>query len=308
MCWLGLRLNIRRCWDLSRFLVQPSALPLHRGSRAALLRRRLRTAGYRRHRQSACRQASSRLPPKTLTTLQLAFGQLTARCVSAWKTPFRVIAKMTGTGPMPGEQAGHVACPPPSRLGAEPKRPQPPSHRPAGSALRPDHWNNRPSDRLQLLSWNPGPLRGLDPNLLASHLNGPRHVVCVQGGADFFHDKSLQDNFCIVTQHNCAVVLNKKPLHVCAALRPLQAQIFHVGCRGHGCCWQVPQSSRQVGLSLHGRQRSHHQRVRQADCNALFLLIRDLCLSLCSIVLTGVLRFFSCCPSQWLIMRHGLST
>ena len=58
-------------------------------------------------------------------------------------------------------------------------------------------------------SWNPGPFRGLDPNLLASHLNGPWHVVCVQGGADFCHDKSLQDNFCVVTQHNCAVVLNK---------------------------------------------------------------------------------------------------
>ena len=102
LCWLGLRLNIQRCWGLSRFLVQPLALPLHRGSRAALLRRRLRTAGYRRHRQSACRQASSRLLPKTLTTLLLAFGQLTARCGSAWKTPCRVIAKMTATGSMHG--------------------------------------------------------------------------------------------------------------------------------------------------------------------------------------------------------------
>ena len=149
MCWLGLRLNIRRCWGLSRFLVQPLALLLHRGSRAALLRRRLRTAGYQRHRQSACRHASGRLLPKTLTTLLLAFGQLTARCGSAWKTPCRVIAKMTATGSMPGEQAGHVGCPPPSSMGAEPKHSQPPSHRPAGPALRPDQRNNRRSDRLQ---------------------------------------------------------------------------------------------------------------------------------------------------------------
>ena len=85
-----------------------------------LRRRRLRTAGHRRHRQSACRQASGRLLPKTLTTLLLAFGQLTARCVSAWKTPSRVVAKMTATGSMQGvcncaaRRAGGTRCLPTS--------------------------------------------------------------------------------------------------------------------------------------------------------------------------------------------------
>ena len=226
MCWLGLRLNIRRCWDLSRFLVQPSALPLHRGSRAALRRRRLRTAGYQRHRQSACRQASGRLLPKTLTTLLLAFGQLTARCVSAWKTPSRVVAKITATGSMHGvcncaaRRAGGTRCLPASiQTGSRTKASLAAISFAAGPSLRRDHWNNRPSDRLQLLSWNPGLLLGLDPSLLASHLNGPWHVVCVQGGAG--HDKSLQDNLCIVTQHNCAVVFNKNifaPRYTCVPL------------------------------------------------------------------------------------------
>ena len=38
-----------------------------------------------------------------------------------------------------------------------------------------------------------------------------------------------------------------------------------MGCRGHGCCRQVPQSSRQVVPSLHYRQHPHQQRVRQAE-------------------------------------------
>ena len=78
-----------------------SACP-HRGSRAAPRQRRLRTAGYRRHRQSFCRQAFSRLVPLTLTTPLPAFGQLTARCEFVWKAPFRVIAKMTATASMLG--------------------------------------------------------------------------------------------------------------------------------------------------------------------------------------------------------------
>ena len=48
------------------------------------------------------------------------------------------------------------------------------SHRRSpGPALRSDQRIRRLTDRLQLLSWNPGRERGLDPSLLASHLNGP---------------------------------------------------------------------------------------------------------------------------------------
>ena len=50
-------------------------------------------------------------------------------------------------------------------------------HRFSAPALRRDKKNRRPTDKLQLLSWNLGPARGSDPRTLASHLNGPWHVV-----------------------------------------------------------------------------------------------------------------------------------
>ena len=53
-------------------------------------------------------------------------------------------------------------------------------------------------------------------------------------------------------------------LLVCAA-HPVQAQVCFLGRRGHGCHWQVPQSSRQVALLFHGRQHPCQQRVRQAE-------------------------------------------
>ena len=72
----------------------------------------------------------------------------------------------------------------------EPKHSQPLSHHSACPALRPDQKNKRPSDKLQILSWNPVPMRRSDPSLLASHLNGPWHVVCVQEGSGFVNDLS----------------------------------------------------------------------------------------------------------------------
>ena len=54
-----------------------------------------------------------------------------------------------------------------------PLRSQPPTHRSVVPVLRQDQRNRRPSDRPQLLYWNPGPARGSDPSLLARHLNGP---------------------------------------------------------------------------------------------------------------------------------------
>ena len=119
--------------------------------------------------------------------------------------------------------------------------------RSGGPALRSDQSNRRQTDKLQIFSWNPGPARGSDPGLLASHLNGPWHVICVQEGSGFVTDSSLAENFYVITQHHCAVLLNKdifaRELHVHADSGPLLAQVLFVGRRGHGCYWQVPQGA-----------------------------------------------------------------
>ena len=39
--------------------------------------------------------------------------------------------------------------------------------------------------------------------------HGPWHVICVLEGSGFVTDSSLQENFHVVTQHHCAVLLNK---------------------------------------------------------------------------------------------------
>ena len=212
MCWLGLRLNIRRCWGLSRFLVQPLALPPH------VLRRRRPPPDSR----------IPTTPPVSLPPgIQSPFAQDADNSSAGFRAvdcPMRLRVEDALSCRREDDSDWFDAwrvqlCCQASRRDALPARLYPDWEQnqsipaaisfAAGPSLRRDHWNNRPSDRLQLLSWNPGPFRGLDPNLLASHLNGPWHVVCVQGGADFCHDKSLQDNFCVVTQHNCAVVPNK---------------------------------------------------------------------------------------------------
>ena len=75
----------------------------------------------------------------------------------------------------------------------------------------PNSWNSRPvvTDKLQIHSWHPGPARGSDPSLLASHLNGPWRVICVQEGSAFVSDSSLAENFHVVTQLHGAVLFNK---------------------------------------------------------------------------------------------------
>ena len=69
-------------------------------------------------------------------------------------------------------------------------------------ALKSDQ-RRRPTDKLQNLSWNPGRARGSDPSLLASHLNGPWHGICVQEGSGFVTESSLAENFHVITQHHC---------------------------------------------------------------------------------------------------------
>ena len=67
----------------------------------------------------------------------------------------------------------------------------------------------RQTDKLQVLSWNPEPARASDPRTLADHFHGTWHVICVQEGAGFVTNRSLAENFHVITQHHCAAVLNK---------------------------------------------------------------------------------------------------
>ena len=122
---------------------------------------------------------------------------------------------------LPSDQTGLITCP--SLLGARTWSGALPVSYPLSclSALRHDQNNRRPSDRLQLFFWNPGPVLGSDPSLLASHLNGPWHVVCVQEGSGCCNHQSLAENFHVVTQHGCAVLLNKdtfEPNYSCLPL------------------------------------------------------------------------------------------
>ena len=81
-----------------------------------------------------------------------------------------------------------------------------------------------PSSRSSRGTW---PTRGSDPSVLASHLNDPWHVVCVQEGSGFVTDSSLAE--------------------------------------GHGGHRQVPHGARPVVLLFYSGQRSHQQRVHQPE-------------------------------------------
>ena len=50
-------------------------------------------------------------------------------------------------------------------------------------ALRNDQCDRRPTDQVADLVVEPRPARGSDPSLLASHLNGLWHLICVQEGS-----------------------------------------------------------------------------------------------------------------------------
>ena len=144
-----------------------------------------------------------------------------------------------------------------------PLRSQTPTRRSVVPALREDQRNRRPSDRLQLLPWNPGPSRGSDPSLLASHLNGPWHVICVQDGSGFCNDESLEENFYVVTQHGSAVLLNEdtfEPNSSCVPVIILRCATWAV--EGMVVAGKF-RSPREVVLLLRGRQRPHQQRVCQ---------------------------------------------
>ena len=159
-------------------------------------------------------------------------------------------------------------------------------------ALRSDRRNRRPTDKLQLLTWNPGPARGSDPSSLANHLHGPWHAVCVQEGSRFVTDRSLAENFHVITEHHCVALLNKDTF-----TRDFTCSHIHVPCSLRCSTWVVE------GMVVTGKFRrapdpscfyftvanlqiNNQCAKRRSVCIALLLVIQDLCLKLGAVVLT----------------------
>ena len=166
------------------------------------------------------------------------------------------------------KQARQSHFPPVSRLPGQrvPGSFAPPVSRPC-LEIRPAQL--APDRQVANLSWNPGPARGSDPSLLASHLNGPWHVIYVQEGSGFVTDSSLAENFYVITQHHCAVLLNQGHVHARHLLyhvsNPMFSAVRDMGCCRHGGHWQVTQGTRPVVLLLYCREHPRQQRVRQAE-------------------------------------------
>ena len=114
-------------------------------------------------------------------------------------------------------------------------------------ALRSDQRSLRLTDRLQLLSLNPGPTTRFGSELAGF---APQSSVacdhCTKG-AGFVTNSSLTEIFHVITQHLCVVFLNKDTFareYSCTASQgPVLAQVLFVGHQRHGCHWQVPQSA-----------------------------------------------------------------
>ena len=79
-----------------------------------------------------------------------------------------------------------------------------------GPALKSDQPNRRPTEKLQIPSWNTGPARGSDLSLLASHFNGRWNKICVHEGSWFVSNISLKENLHVATQFQHAVLPNKE--------------------------------------------------------------------------------------------------
>ena len=255
----------------------------------------------RRHRMFSYLLAFNRLPPVTQMGRSLVAAGSTALCGSTLTRLPRLTVKTTVTGVTPGVPISHAlqAGTPLSFLTCTMTVSQPPEfldqspRRCPGPALKSDQRCRRPTDKLQILSWNPVPARGSDPSLLASHLNGPWHVICVQGESGFVTDSSLAENFHVITQHHCAVLLNKDTF-----TRDFSCTPIRVPCSLRQSTWAVE------GMVVTGKFRTapdqscSHFTVanvhinnecarRRSVCIALLLLICDLCMKLGAVILTG---------------------
>ena len=140
---------------------------------------------------------------------------------------------------------------------------------PPGPALKSDQPNGRPTDKLQILSWNPSPARGSDPSALAKSPQRPVARYLRAAWRRLCH-----------RQFPGGELLRGHPAPLCRAPQqgyfqarhrvhadpgPMFAQVLNVGRRGHGGYRQVPQGARPTVLLLHRRQSSPQQRVCQAE-------------------------------------------
>ena len=160
-------------------------------------------------------------------------------------------------------------------------------------ALLPDQPNRRQTEELQILSWNPGPARESDPSLLASHHNGPWHIICVQDRSGIVTESSLAKNFYVATHHHCAALLNKDtytrdftctPIHVPCSLRYSMRAVE--GMVVTGKFRRAPDQSCSY-FTVADVHTNNECAKRRSVCIALLLLIRDLCTKLIAVILTG---------------------
>ena len=138
--------------------------------------------------------------------------------------------------------------PPPEFLKKSPRR----SH---GSALGSHQHSWRLTDKIQILSWNPGPARGCDQRGLADHLHGPWHIICIQEGAGFVNGSFIEEKIL----HRPPAPLHRAPQqeHFCAGLLARSVQVP----RMHTCAsWAVEgvvELPSRPCFSFHDRKHSY---------------------------------------------------
>ena len=192
-----------------------------------------------------------------------------------------------------GEQARHSPFSPLRRSGTAAEFLDQSLRRSPGPALGSDQRSRRLTDKLQILSWNPGPPRGLYPRAVADHLNGPWHIICIPEGAGFVTDSSLAENIHLATQRRCAALLNKdtfardftcSPIQIPCSLRYSSWAVERVVVTGKFRRAQDPFCSSFTIANLHINNECVK---RRSICIALLLHIRDLCMKLGAVILTG---------------------
>ena len=137
-----------------------------------------RTFVFRRPGLLAYRQAFSHHPLLMPTAHLLAFVQSTPFCDSALMKPCHLAANdwRDAWRTHPSCSSGRRATLTSHLFDYSETAPEfldQSRRRSPGPALHSDQRSRRKTDKLQILSWNPGPARGSDPSLLASYLNGP---------------------------------------------------------------------------------------------------------------------------------------
>ena len=157
------------------------------------------------------------------------------------------------------------------------------SRRSPSHALQPDQPNWRPTDKLQILSWNPGPARGSDPSLLASHLNGPWHGICVQERSGFVTNKFPGRRTSTWSPSTTVPYSSRRtPSSTTSLVHRFKSHVL-CGTR-HGLLKAWWSCSYFTIVNIHI---NNERAERRSVCIALLLLVGDLCLKLGAVVLTG---------------------